>query len=228
MDELLDSLGIDRLDSFIYEYGPVTIDWWDAEYETTIEIEVHQNEEGFCGISVFFCPEWEGIVERTLVYTACFKAGSLGQPALIAEKIYQALLGSETFTFSKPQNAYIIDLYEDAEKAFSAISKLIANKKPTYLVDLKAREEENEPAPLEPGNTLDHFIAMMEVNSMEFTEEKIIENIEISIALEGAEYLSLLKKDVIDEIPQPIKEEYDLDDEMIGLFKKTIQGYKIV
>ena len=67
MKKLLANIGIDNLDSFIYEYEPIKIDWWDSENETSIEIESHQDDEGLYELSIVYCPEVEGIVERTIV-----------------------------------------------------------------------------------------------------------------------------------------------------------------
>ncbi len=225
MKELLINIGIDNLDSFIYEYEPIKLDWWDSKYETSIEIETHQNEDGLYELSVVFCPEVEGIVERTIVYIASYKSNSIQNQALIEKRICEELISSNTFDFSKEQNAYMINTYEDAKKAFNVISNLIVNKKPIYKVDLKQMEEDGDIVPYEMGDTLDHFIAMMYMNSTDFTEENIIENIELSIELEGDEYLTELKNDAENEISYSFQEDYDLDDETFEFIKNIIKNY---
>lgn len=225
MEELLTNIGIDNLNSFIYEYEPIKLDWWNSEYETSIEIETHQDEEGFYQISIIFCPEAEGIVERSIVYIASFKSDSLKNQALIEKRIYEKLIRGMTFDLSEEQNAYITDSYKDAKNAFIEISNLVTNKNPIYKVDLKKTEDDDDIVPYELGDTLDHFIAMMYMNSTNYTEENIVENIELSIELEGTEYLSELKNEVDNEIPHNFKEDYDLDDETFEFLKKIIKNY---
>jgi len=86
-------------------------------------------------------------------------------------------------------------------------------------------EDDDDIVPYELGDTLDHFIAMMYMNSTDYTEKNIVENIELSIELEGTEYLSELKNEVDNEIPHNFKEDYDLDDETLEFLKKIIRNY---
>ncbi|WP_299365910.1 hypothetical protein [Winogradskyella sp.] len=224
MEALLSNLGIDKLDSFIYEYNPIKLDWWDSENETSIEIEIHQNDDNVIELNVVFCPEAEGIIERTLVFTTSYKSDSTQTQAFIAKKVCEEMIKENSFEFSEEQNAYIIKSLEDSRKVMTEISNLISNKEPIYKIDLKQIEDEDE-VPHETGDTLDHFIAMMYMNSLEFTEENIIENIELGYELEGPEYLSELKNDVISEIKLDFNEEYSLDDNTLEFIKKTIKNY---
>lgn len=64
MKELLLKFGIDSLDDAVYEYASNALDWWDSENRTSIEVELHQIEDGLKSISILFCPDNERIVER--------------------------------------------------------------------------------------------------------------------------------------------------------------------
>lgn len=224
MNELLLNLGIDKFDSFIYEYEPIKLDWWDSENKTSIEIEIHQTEDKAIELNIIFCPEAEGIVERTLILTSSYKSNSILNKAFIAKKVCEEMIGKNSFQFSEDQNAYIIESLEDVKNVISEISNLISNKKPIYIVDLKQIEDEEE-ASFETGDTLEHFIAMIYMNSLEFTKENIIEYIELGYELEGSEYLIELKNDIISDIHLDFNEKYSVDDNTLEFIKKTIINY---
>lgn len=72
MKRLLLKFGIDSLDDAIYEYASNALEWWDVENRTSFEIELRQIEDGLKSISVIFCPDVEGIVERNTVFESSF------------------------------------------------------------------------------------------------------------------------------------------------------------
>lgn len=223
MKDLLKQLGIDELDSFVYEYEPIKLDWWDSEYNTSIEIETHETESGSHEIRIIFCPESEGVVERAVVFATILNNGFL-EETLLEKKLYEMLFNEKSFQFLSDQNAYQINSASKAKNAFLRITELILNKSPFAKFDLK-ESEDDDIGPAEPGDTLDHFLAMMHMNSIEFTKENIVEYIEMSIDFEGPEYLVDLQSDVTGEIPDSITEDYNLDEEILNLIKSEIINY---
>lgn len=135
------------------------------------------------------------------------------------------LFNEKSFQFLSDQNAYQINSSSEAKNAFIRITELILNKNPSAKFDLK-ESEDDDIGPAEPGDTLDHFLAMMHMNSIEFTKENIVEYIEMSIDFEGPEYLVDLKSDVTGEIPDSIIEDYNLDDQIVSLIKSEINNYQ--
>ena len=83
MKELLLKFGIDSLDDAVYEYASIALDWWDSENRTSIEIELHQIEDGSKSISIVFCPDVERIVERKKVFSSSFNGKGIEKNALI-------------------------------------------------------------------------------------------------------------------------------------------------
>ena len=225
MKQLLSNLGIDNLNSFIYEYEPINLNWWDSENETSIEIEVHLSEEDIVELSVVFCPEAEGIVERDLVFAMSFKSGSLQSDALIAKKVCEKIIRKNSFEYSEEHHGYIIRSFEDAREVMVEIADLLTNKVPIHKFDMTQSDDEEEVS-FKRGDALDHFIAMMYMNSLAYTKENIIENIELGLQYEGAEYLKDLKSDVLSEAPLEIDEEYQVDEEALELIKETIKNYR--
>ncbi|WP_196889834.1 hypothetical protein [Aureivirga sp. CE67] len=228
MKEILQSIGIENLNSFIYEFDSVRIDWWDNKNETSIEIEIHEIENEVFELNVVFCPEVEGIVERTIILNSIFKFNSLENNAFIAKVICENLIPENTFTFSEEQNTYIIETFEDLKNVFKIISNLISNKDPKLIMDLnKVEDFDEEEMPYDVGDNLDHFIGMMYMNSIEITKENIIEYIGMALEFEGKEYFEILKEEVDVELHQDFQGDYGIETDGLELIKDTIRNYTL-
>ncbi|MDR6240613.1 hypothetical protein [Aureibacter tunicatorum] len=226
MEKLLASIGIQEYNSFIYEYESVRIDWWDVDEKVSLEIEVHQHDDLQSELSVVFCLDTEGIAERTVVFYALFENAKLIDKAFVAKRVCTALGFESNFQFSEDQNAFIIESYEDAISILSKILDLLSNKEPLLVNDLKDKEEsERSDIYFEVGDTLEHFIAMLAVNSDDINQGSIENVMELASLYEGNEYLEDLKRDVNSEIEK--QRDFDISANDLNLVKKTIKNYTI-
>ena len=226
MKDLIAEIGIDQLDGFIYEYKPVLLDWWDSEHKTSLEIELHQNE-GITELQVIFCPEVEGIVERTPVFMATYIGEELEGVALVADAVKVELLPDKELAFSREREAYILPSMVEATEMFSKIIALIEEREPWEIIDLNEGEEEDDEEYIsQPGETIGHFIAMMHMNSVRFKKANITSYIEMGIGMEGEEYFTELKADAELDLPNAYKEDYGVKDRIYQRIRKTILEYK--
>jgi len=219
MRKLLIDIGIKDLNSFIYEYEPTKLDWWDSENNTSIEIETHQDKEGLIELRVIFAPEAKGIIERTIIFIAFYKDNSLDAHAFITKKASKYLIPENNFEFSEKQNSFIINSAKYTKVIFAKILKIIKNKKPIHIVDLKQIVDETVETPCKAGETLKQFITMMNMNSIEFTKENIVNSIGVGVQFEGKKYLIELNNDLNSEL------NYNIDNKTFQLIKETIKDY---
>ena len=223
MKELLLKFGIDRLDDCICEYASDALDWWDSENRTSFEIEIQQIEDGLKSIRVIFCPDVEGLVERNVVFVSSFNDKGIKNNALVAKAVFENINCKFGLSFSDEQNAYITTKASESKLVLDCILNLIEQKTPIFKVNLN--EPNYEESPPEVGDTLDHFIAMMYINSVDFTKENIIDSLEMGINAEGGEYLDELKKDIASGKEYNYDGEYGVNEEKLYLIKETITNY---
>ena len=223
MKELLLKCGIDCLDDCIYEYASYALDWWDSENRTSFEIELQQIEDGLKSIRVIFCPDVEGLVERNIVFVSSLNDKGIKKNALVTKAVFENINCKFGLPFSDEQNAYITTKASESELVLDCILNLIEQKTPLYKVGLN--ESNFEESPSEVGDTLDHFIAMMYMNSVDFTKENIIDTLEMGINAEGGEYLDELKKDIASGKEFDYEVQYGMNEEKIYLIKETITNF---
>lgn len=223
MKELLLKFGIDSLDDAVYEYASNALDWWDSENRTSIEVELHQIEDGLKSISILFCPDNERIVERKKVFSSSFNRKGIKKNALVATAVFENMHCKFKLPFSYEQNAYITTKSSESELVLERILNLIVQKVPTFKIDLN--ESNHEESSFEDGDTLDHFIAMMYMNSVDYTKENIIDSIKVAINIEGDEYLVELKNYIRSGKEFDYEEEYGVNQEKLNLIKETIINY---
>mgnify|MGYP003630925883 CR=1 FL=1 len=223
MKELLLKFGIDCAEDAVYEYASNALDWWDSENRTSIEIELHQIEDGLKSISIIFCPDVERIVERKKVFSSSFNGKGIKKNALVAKAVFENINCKFGLPFSDEQNAYITTKASESELVLDCILNLIGQKVPTFKIDLN--ESNREESSFEVGDTLEHFIAMMDMNSTDFTKENIIASLKVVINFEGDEYLDELKNDITSGKEFDYEVEYGVNKEKLNLIKETIINY---
>lgn len=229
MEELLLKYGIDSFDDAIYEYASSALDWWDGENRTSIEIDIQQIEDGLTSLNVIFCPDDEGVVERINVFASSFNGKKIQKNALVAKVVFENINCELELPFSDEQNAYFTTKATESELVLACILNLIEQKKPIYQADLskpnyEERPSDNEEIQYEVGDTLDHFIAMMYINSAECIKEHIIAV--INMVTEDDQYLDRLKNDVTSGKKFDFEELYEVNEEQLNLIKETILNYK--
>ena len=147
---------------------------------------------------------------------------SLIHETLLATTVGDELLPDQNFGFSEEHQAYTIETFEEALMALKAILDLITNPDPVFISSLN--EEDEEDIEFEPGDTLDHFIAMMLMNDSPFTKEEIEDHIGIGVATDGEEYLTQLKADVNTDID--LDPDFEIDKQSLELVKEVVRGYE--
>ncbi|MEN7551304.1 hypothetical protein AAG747_25525 [Rapidithrix thailandica] len=225
MKELLQNIGIDNFHNFLYEYEPVLLDWWDPEHQTSIEIQVGKDEEGFIELTVFFCPMVEQIVERNPVFYTSFKEETIEGNTLIAKPVADRIASELTLEFSEEQNAYFTQSYPESKQILEELLNLLSNKTPLYTFDLNEEEEQTED--LMPENALEHFIAMLSMNLEEMNQETILDGLEMAIAFEGVEYLETLKQELSKQETYDFEKKYGIDQNALALIKKIVESYEL-
>lgn len=223
MKELLLKYGIDYTDDAVYEYASHPLDWWDSENETSFEIELHQIEDGLISISIIFCPDVERIVERKKVFSSSFNREGIKKNALVEKVVFENIDCKFALPFSDEQNAYITNKSSESELVLNRLLNLIGQKEPTFKIDLN--ESNHEEISFEVGDTLEHFIVMMDINSADFTKENIIDSLEVAINFEGDKYLDELKNDITSGKEFDYEEEYGVNNEKLNLIKEIITNY---
>ena len=71
LKQLLETYGISIDRPGIYEFAPISLPWFSNDFKTNIEIELIKDEKnkGYV-FHVLLVPDFEGIVERTVVLAA--------------------------------------------------------------------------------------------------------------------------------------------------------------
>lgn len=222
MKDLLAKLGIDKTDRTIYEYDATNLDWWDSKYPTMLEIEMEVDEEGFQNVIAIFCPDIEGEVERIPVFSVRYKEDEINEYTLVVKEIFIALNTELSLPFLEDHNVYATNSMEETMFLLERIVKLFPDTKPT-MIDFNA--DENIAFGTVEGETLHHFIAMMNVNGLEFSPEHIQTNLAMSEMVEGRNYIKTLKDDVQTEFDLEIVEEYGVDATIFNRIKSVILNY---
>jgi len=219
----LSKVGITPQRHFIYDYGPVKIDWWDSENKTSIEVECQQHEDGWNVISVIFCPNVEGIVERTVVFYTSYQGNNIEDRTLIAKSVFENIANNLKLPFSEEHQAYFTRSISETRATLTNLLNLIQHPEPLYKFDLSAKDEDESRS--EIGETIEHFLAMMSINSTEFTKENIIDSLEIGLQTEGIEYLKNLQKDIETQPGLDFYETYGVEQDTVNLIKEAIYNY---
>lgn len=224
MIQKLKKTGIDRLDNFMYEFAPINLPWWDEDHQTALEIEVrtHEDKQDY-SICVVFCPDAEGLVERTIVFYAAFNEHELTETTLVDKDVLEHLQDNIQLEFSENQNAYFTDNFNDAKSILSHLLYLVQDQKTMERYELDEVDGE-----LKEGDILDHFVGMLHINSEEFTKENIIRYLKMGIEYEGEEYLQALREDIQSGIEAGFQEDYaiDIDKEALALLVEVINNYQ--
>lgn len=225
MIELLSKIDITELNSLIHEFEPVTLNWWDTTHQTSIEVEIDKDENDVQKLRVVFCPDVEDHSERVPVFITSFKNKKLKEPTKINKLVCETLMPQHNFTYCTDHDVYLVDSFQDTRVLFAKISDLIVNKHPIHQLNLLADHVEKEHVH-KHGETFHHFIAMMYIENLEFTEESIINHLKHEIEAEGHDYIELLRSDLEKECcPNLEEKELNLDKETIKLIKQTILNY---
>ena len=227
MEDILTEIGVDHYSGYIYEYNPVKINWWNEKLETSIEIEIYKDEENLVDLSIIFCPFIEEIVERTIVFTSTFKEDSLVGNTIIAKSVAENLLPAINLEYSEKHNGYLIDSYLQSYDIFKKLTSLIVDKIPIVKLDLNSDEDLEEETATELGDTLEHFIAMMQMNSATFTKDGIVEHLEMATNLEGKDYIEELKNDANSDAIFDFQTENNISEESMKEIKKIIKTFTI-
>ncbi|EAY26579.1 hypothetical protein [Microscilla marina] len=224
MIQKLKKTGIDRLDNFLYEFAPIDLPWWDKDHLTTLEVEARTHEDKQdCSICIVFCPEAEGVLERTIVFYAAFNDRELTETTLIDKDVLEHLQDDIQLEFSENQNAYFTDDFNETKSVLSHIFHLVKDQKTVERYPLEEGDGE-----LKAGDVLDHFIGMIHINSAEFTKESIAEHLKTGIEYEGQEYLEALQEDIKNGIVANFQDEYavELEKPALDLIIEVVNEYK--
>jgi len=204
MKKILHSVGIDSYDSFIYEFEPVQLDWWDTKYQTCIEIETHLNE-GILTVQVIFVPHTDDLVERTVVFFSVFEEQQLKEDTLIAKALKDQLISNSSYDFSSDHQAFLVKNYAESEDIFERILNLIENKTPAFIVDLKQLEDDDDWVP-EKGEALEAYIFNLSCNTDDFSKEDIVDYFEMFEEFEGEVAFKALIEDIQNQVAIDLEE----------------------
>lgn len=224
MIQKLKKTGIDRLDNFMYEFAPINLPWWDEDNQTALEIEVrtHDDKKDY-SMCVVFCPDAEGLVERTIVFYAAFNEHELTETTLVDKDVLEHLQDNIQLEYSENQNAYFTDDMNESKSILSHILHLVKDQETMERFELEDGEGE-----LEEGDILDHFVGMLQINSAEFTKENITKYLQMGIEYEGQDYLQALRDDIKNGIEAGFQEAYavDIDKEALDLVVEVVNNYQ--
>lgn len=226
MKQVLIPFGIDQFDHFLYEFEAIELKWWDSEHKTSMEIEIHEDEKDCTFLNVVFSPDIEGIVERTVVFFTSFHKNRIIETSLIAKCVLENIQAKVDLGFSAEQNAYQTGSFSKSQSILSNILNLVKGKSIVCKSDLNGIS--TQPCNAEIGDTIDHFLALMHINSSEFTKENILNCIEQGIAFEGKEYVEKLKQDVNSGMSFDFEEQYGVNGKTLNFAVETIKSYNIV
>lgn len=223
MKALLKSIGIDHSGSFIYEYSPINLPWWDYTHETAVEIEIHQAKDGFQTIEVIFTPEAEGVLKRTLIFYTALNGTQLADETLVAKPVFEQLALDFDLMYSDELSAYEVSTYAQTQRIFAALLQLLKLKAPVQQFDLDELEDDDFIP--EIGDTLNHFIAMMHLNNAPYTERNVTSHLQTAVTLEGTEYLTELLADVNSGETFDFEAEYGIAPATLNMLMASIREY---
>ena len=110
LKQLLETYGISIDRPGIYEFAPISLPWFSNDFKTNIEIELIKDEKnkGYV-FHVLLVPDFEGIVERTVVLAAEMDTMFDLKDMLIDRKIREYLIPDiDGIDSSENHNAYVI------------------------------------------------------------------------------------------------------------------------
>lgn len=198
MKELLKQYGISLEGNFIYEFSPLSLKWWDDQHPTSIGVQVNPSEQGNPSLQVIFSPAVEGIAERTMVFAAEFVEGKLFGDALVAPSVFEQTKCTFQLVFSEEQKAWVSSIPSEAQEILKQILAWLPEKQALHTFDMDAPGEE-ENREYTPGETLDHFFAMMRIQGLKPRKSNISKIVDMAAGLEGPDYIADLKREVDDE-----------------------------
>lgn len=222
MRNTLAKIGIDLSGDFIYEFEAQPLDWWDAERRTSIEFEVVSDEEKHTHLSIVFCPEDEGITERTTVMMTILE-GEAVKDTLVAKLVFEQLGSGLTLSFLEDYNAYTTNSPADTATILNCFVRLLKLKEPIYVLGLN--ETDDEAYELEAGDSISHFLAMLTANEADISKESIVKTLELAISIEGKSYLEGLRADLASGFVVEFEEDFDLTKAEWSLVQEVIQNY---
>jgi hypothetical protein len=222
MRNMLAKIGIDLSGDFIYEFEAQPLAWWDAERRTSIEFEVVSDEEKHTHLSIVFCPEDEGITERTTVMMTILE-GEAVKDTLVAKLVFEQLGSGLTLSFLEDYNAYTTNLPADTATILECFVRLLKLKEPIYVLGLN--ETDDEEYELEAGDSISHFLAMLTANEADISKESIVKTLELAISIEGKSYLEGLRADLASSFVVEFEEDFDLTKAEWSLVQEVIQNY---
>jgi hypothetical protein len=223
MRNMLAKIGIDLSGDFIYEFEAQPLPWWDAERRTSIEFEVVSDEEAHTHLSIVFCPEDEGITERTTVMMTILEGESV-KDTLVAKQVFEQLESGLTLSFLEDYNAYTTNSPADTAKILDCFVRLLKLKEPIYVLGLNETDEEEYE--LEVGDTISHFLAMLTANEADISKESILKTLELAISIEGGDYLQEIRADLVSGFVVEFEEEFGLTKAEWTLVQEVLQNYK--
>lgn len=222
MRNMLAKIGIDLSGDFIYEFEAQPLDWWDAERRTSIEFEVVSDEEKHTHLSIVFCPEDEGITERTTVMMTILE-GEAVKDTLVAKLVFEQLGSGLTLSFLEDYNAYTTNLPADTATILNCFVRLLKLKEPIYVLGLN--ETDDEAYELEAGDSISHFLAMLTANEADISKESIVKTLELAISIEGKSYLEGLRADLASGFVVEFEEDFDLTKAEWSLVQDVLKNY---
>lgn len=110
LKQLLETYGISIDRPGIYEFAPISLPWFSNDFKTNIEIELIKDEKnkGYV-FHVLLVPDFEGIVERTVVLAAEMDTMFDLKNMFIDRKVREHLIPDiDGIDFSENHNAYVI------------------------------------------------------------------------------------------------------------------------
>lgn len=223
MKQILTPFGIDQFEHFSYKFEAIELKWWDSEHKTSIEIEVHEDEKDCAFLNVVFYPDFEGLVERTIVYFTSFHQNRIIDTTLVVKCVLENTQTKIDLGFSKEQNAYHTGSFSKSQSILSSILSLVEGK--SIICKSNLNDLDASPCNAETGDTIDHFFAMMHINSIEFTKENIINYIEQGITFEGKEYVEKLKEDLNSGLSFDFEEQYGVNGEILNFVTEIINNH---
>lgn len=222
MRNMLAKIGIDLSGDFIYEFEAQPLDWWDAERRTSIEFEVVSDEEKHTHLSIVFCPEDEGITERTTVMMTVLE-GEAVKDTLVAKLVFEQLGSGLTLSFLEDYNAYTTNSPADTATILNCFVRLLKLKEPIYVLGLN--ETDDEAYELEEGDSISHFLAMLTANEADISKESIVKTLELAISIEGKSYLEGLRADLASGFVVEFEEDFDLTKAEWTLVQDVLKNY---
>lgn len=197
MKALLNQLGIEAQEGrHIFEYEPVTFDWWDELYSLNYEIELIFGEEANIFL-FYFVPDSEGFVERSLILVSEFDVNQdqLLQ-ALISEEVKDIIFKDNVLDYDENQGGYLLPSTDLVLQAVDFFMTQLKNKAYLEHSELASVKDSFEDFDYELGDIFSHLVAMYFMNHDDVKAKAIEESLSYAQQMEGEHYIDALKADV--------------------------------